>query len=402
MSTSDDNQTPPPDGPPSETPGKAPARHAPPGSAPAPGGAAEKRAKTPSTESAKTTPKPAAKASGGSPEVAYTLSYSPHVRRRVSVRSIMVEVLIALLPATLVGLYQFGAYGLWIIALCVGGCMAVEAACQKLMRQKITVDDGSAAVTGLLLALSMPPRAEWWLCLVGALVAIGLGKQVFGGLGYNPFNPAMLARVALLISFPAQMTHFVTPSRWGLDAVTTATPLNQLQEARIRGLGLGEAAHTDLGAAFWGGIPGSLGETSVVAVLVGGLYLLYRGHIRWDTPAAMLGTVALVSGLFWWHDPTRYMPPQFHLATGGLMLVAFFIATDMVTSPLTPKGRLIFGVGCGLLTIVIRMWGGYAEAVSFAILLMNSAVPIIDRYTAPRLYGARRGRGAGTDGGPRP
>jgi len=194
----------------------------------------------------------------------------------------------------------------------------------------------------------------------------------------------------LLISFPAQMTSFVTPSPWGLDAVTTATPLNLLQEARIRGLGLGEAAHTDLLAAFLGGIPGSLGETSALAVLLGGLYLLWRGHINWDVPVGMLGTMALVSGLFWWHDPAHYMPPAFHLVTGGAMLVAFFMATDMVTSPLTRKGRVIFAVGCGLLTIVIRMWGGYAEAISFAVLLMNAAVPIIDRYTAPRLYGARK------------
>lgn len=329
-------------------------------------------------------------AKSSAPEPAYTLSYSPHVRRRISVQSIMVDVLVALLPATLVGLYQFGWYGLVVILLCVGGCLGVEAVGQKMMGQKVTVSDGSAAVTGLLLALSLPPRAEWWLCAIGALAGIGLGKLVFGGLGYNPFNPAILARVVLLISFPAQMTSFVTPSPWGLDAVTTATPLNLLQEARIRGLGLGEAAHTDLLAAFLGGIPGSLGETSALAVLLGGLYLLWRGHINWDVPVGMLGTMALVSGLFWWHDPAHYMPPAFHLVTGGAMLVAFFMATDMVTSPLTRKGRVIFAVGCGLLTIVIRMWGGYAEAISFAVLLMNAAVPIIDRYTAPRLYGARK------------
>ncbi len=320
----------------------------------------------------------------------FTLSYSPHIRRRISIASIMRDVLIGLAPATLVGIWYFGLPAVFVIFLCVGGCMALEAGIQKSQNSPITISDGSAAVTGLLLAMSMPPRAEWWLCMVGVLVAIGLGKHVFGGLGYNPFNPAILARVVLLISFPAQMTAFYTPSKFGLDAVSAATPLGMLQEARIRSLGLGEAENVDLWAAFIGVIPGSLGETSALALLLGGLFLLVRGHINWDIPASMLGVIALVSGISWWLDPAHYMPPQFHMVTGGAMLVAFFMATDMVTSPLTRNGRLIFGAGCGLITIVIRQWGGYAEAVSFAVLLMNAAVPIIDRYTTPRLYGTGR------------
>ncbi|MFQ5509175.1 MAG: RnfABCDGE type electron transport complex subunit D [Leptospirillia bacterium] len=326
---------------------------------------------------------------------AYTLSYSPHVRKRISVGSIMRDVLFALLPACAVGVYWFGLHALWVLALCVVACLAVEAACQRAMNTRITLGDGSAAVTGLLLGMTMPPQAEWWLCIIGALVAIGLGKHVFGGLGYNPFNPALLGRVVLLISFPAQMTSWYTPSHWGLDAVSTATPLGQLQEARIRGLGLGEAANTDLMAAFLGNIPGSIGETSALAVLLGGLFLLWRRHITWDIPGAMLGAMALVSGISWWLDPSRYMPPTFHLVVGSAMLGAFFMATDMVTSPLTFRGRLIFGFGAGLLTIIIRQWGGYAEAISFGILLMNAAVPIIDRYTVPRLYGTGRASGGG-------
>lgn len=318
---------------------------------------------------------------------AYTLSYSPHVRRRISIASIMRDVCLALLPATLVGIYLFGLPAIWVIFLCVGGCIACEAACQKAMGVPITVGDGSAAVTGLLLALNMPPRAEWWLCLIGAGAAIGLGKHVFGGLGYNPFNPALLGRVLLLISFPAQMTAFYGPAPFGLDAVTTATPLGRLQEARIRGLGLEDVAQVDLWSAFLGNIPGSIGETSTLALLIGGAFLLWRGHITWDIPAGMLGTIALFSGVCWWMDPSRYMSPAFHLVTGGAVLGALFMATDMVTSPLTTRGKLIFGVGCGLLTIIIRQWGGYAEAVSFAILLMNATVPVIDRFTAPRLYG---------------
>lgn len=320
----------------------------------------------------------------------YTLSYSPHVRRSITIAGIMRDVLLALLPATCVGIYLFGLPAVRVLLLCVAGCVATEALCQRLMRTRITVNDGSAAVTGLLLGLTMPPRAEWWLCLVGAVAAIGLGKHVFGGLGYNPFNPALLGRVVLLISFPAQMTVFYTPGGFGLDAVTTATPLGSFQEARIRGLGLGDAADLDLWTAFWGFMPGSIGETSAVALLLGGLYLLWRRHITWDIPTAMLGTMAAVAAVSAWGDPGRYMPATFHLLTGGAMLAAFFMATDMVTSPLTTRGKLIFGIGCGLLTIVIRQWGGYAEAVSFGILLMNAAVPIIDRYTAPRLYGTGR------------
>jgi len=340
--------------------------------------------------------KPAKKKKDVTPPPSYTLSSSPHVRRDISIRSIMRDVLIALVPATLVGVWFFGWHSLVVIALCVGGCLAVEVVSQKLRRQKVTIDDGSAAVTGLLLAMTMPPRAEWWLCMVGALAAIGLAKHAFGGLGYNPFNPALFARVLLLISFPAQMTTFYTPTVFGLDAVTTATPLGMLQEARIRGLGVGEAANTDVWMAFLGYMPGSLGEASTLALLLGGLFLIWRGHVRWDIPVSMLATIALVSGLFWWIDPSRYMSPWFHLCSGGVMLAAWFMATDMVTSPLTTKGKIIFGIGCGLLTVIIRLWGGYAEAVSFGILLMNAGVPIIDRYTMPRLYGTGKAPSKGS------
>jgi len=341
-------------------------------------------------------PKAPAKAKAeGPPAGSYTLSYSPHIRRPVTIRSIMRDVLLALAPATAIGVYLFGLPALRVLVLCVAGCVAMEVACQRFMRTRVTVDDLSAAVTGLLLGLSLPPHAPWWICGVGAVAAIGLGKHVFGGLGYNPFNPAMLGRVVLLISFPAQMTAFYAPSAWGLDAVSTATPLGLLHEARIRGLGLGEAAHTDLGAAFWGVMPGSIGETSAAAILAGGLFLLWRRHITWDIPTGMLGALAGGAAICAWADPGRYIGAPFHLLTGGAMLVAFFIATDMVTSPLTTRGKLVFGAGIGLLTLVIRQWGGYGEAVSFAVLLMNATVPIIDRYTAPRLYGTGRPPGRG-------
>ena len=334
--------------------------------------------------------KPAARKKAEAPAPAYTLSSSPHARRDISIRSIMRDVLLALTPAALCGVYFFGLHALWVLALCVVSCIGLEALIQRFMGTKVTISDGSAAVTGLLVGMTMPPKAEWWLCITGALVAIGLGKHIFGGLGFNPFNPALLARVVLLISFPAQMTAFYSPSFFGLDAVSAATPLSQFHEGRIRGLGIGEAADVSLWSAFFGNIPGSIGETSALALLLGGIFLLLRGHITWDIPVAMLGTVALVSGVCWWIDPVNFVQPTFHLITGGMMLAALFMATDMVTSPLTTKGKLIFGIGCGLITIVIRQWGGYAEAVSFGILLMNAAVPIIDRYTAPRLYGTGR------------
>lgn len=335
--------------------------------------------------------KPTKGASKGPAEApGYTLSYSPHVRRPITIAAIMRDVILALVPATCMGLYLFGLPAARVLLLCTAGAVATEVVCQRLMRVPVTVRDGSAAVTGLLLGLTMPPRAEWWLCIVGAVTAIGLGKHVFGGLGYNPFNPALLGRVVLLISFPAQMTAFYAPRTYGVDAVTTATPLGMLQEARIRGLGLDPVAGLDLWTAFWGVMPGSIGETSAAALLAGGLYLLWRRHITWDIPAGMLGTMAVVATVSAWADPGRYMPAAFHLVTGGAMIAALFMATDMVTSPLTTRGKLIFGVGCGLLTIVIRQWGGYAEAASFAVLLMNAAVPVIDRYTAPRLYGTGR------------
>jgi electron transport complex protein RnfD len=339
-------------------------------------------------------PGPPLKATGAGKRAAvgggYTLSYSPHLRRPITIQSIMRDVLLALLPATAVGVYLFGLPAVKVLVLCTVASVVTEALCQRVMRVPVTIADGSAAVTGLLLGLTMPPRAEWWLCAVGAVAAIGLGKHVFGGLGYNPFNPALLGRVVLLISFPAQMTVFYGPGDRGFDAVTTATPLGLLHEARIRGLAVGDVVHTDLWAAFWGNIPGSIGETSAAAILLGGLFLLWRRHITWDIPTSMLGTIAVISGVCAWLAPERFLSAPFHLLTGGAMLAAFFMATDMVTSPLTTRGKLIFGCGCGLFTIVIRQWGGYAEAVSFAILLMNAAVPIIDRYTAPRLYGTGR------------
>ncbi|MBI5378700.1 MAG: RnfABCDGE type electron transport complex subunit D [Nitrospirae bacterium] len=329
------------------------------------------------------------------PEPKLFVSAWPHVRSEESVPRIMWTVVATLLPATLVSVYFFGWDALYVLLLTTGAALGTEAAIQRLLKQPLTIEDGSATVTGLLLALTLPPGSPWWLGIVGGVIAIALGKQVFGGLGYNPFNPALVGRVFLLIAFPLEMTTWQLPHppMLGVEAVSGATPLGMLQVGRLTGKGIGEAAEVNLWDAFIGHIGGSLGETSALALLLGGAYLLYRHYITWHIPVSMAATVALLSLPFWLWDPTRYASPQFHVFTGGLLIGALFMATDMVTCPTTPKGQLLFGFGCGLFTLLIRMWGGYPEGVSFAILLMNAATPIIDRYIQPARYGAR-GSGA--------
>jgi len=317
------------------------------------------------------------------------LSSSPHISAGETTDQIMRQVIYALLPACAVSVYLFGLPALGVLVLCSAGCVAFEALCQKLLNQPLTIRDGSAALTGLLLALNLPPASPWWLALVGAFVAIVIAKQVYGGLGYNPFNPALVARVVLLISFPVQMTRWTAPAPLGsgLDAVTSATPLGAAKEAVMLHGQLPAELSAGLGRYFLGEMAGSLGEVSALALLLGGLYLLARKIITWHIPASYLGSVVVFSSIFWLVDSSRYPDPLFQLLTGGLLLGAFFMATDMVTSPLTKGGMLIFGVGCGLITVLIRLFGGYPEGVSFAILLMNAATPLIDRYTQPKKFG---------------
>ena len=246
-------------------------------------------------------------------------------------------------------------------------------------------------VTALLLAMNLPASSPSWMVLAGSLVAMVLGKMVFGGLGYNPFNPALVARVFLLVSFPVQMTKWVQPAGpTVIDAATGATPLGALREAISLGHPLGSVEMTPLLDLFIGARGGCLGEVSTVALLLGGLFLLWKGIIRWQIPVGFIATVALITGVVKLVSPETAVSPLYHVMTGGLMLGAFFMATDMVTSPVTRKGMLIFGVGCGLLTAVIRLWGGYPEGVSFAILLMNAATPLIDRFTKPKVFGSAK------------
>ncbi|MDI3548815.1 MAG: H+/Na+-translocating ferredoxin:NAD+ oxidoreductase subunit [Halanaerobiales bacterium] len=290
---------------------------------------------------------------------------SPHVRDDTSVSQIMWSVVFALIPAMLAAVYYFKIQALGIILVSVLGAVITEFLFQKARGKRVTITDGSAVITGILLALTLPPTSPLWMVLVGSMVAIGLGKQVFGGLGYNPFNPALVGRAFLMAAYPVLMTS------WTLDGQTTATPLNLM---KMEGLG------TDYWSLFIGHVGGSLGETSAFALLLGAAYLIYKGYINWRIPAGMLGTVFILT-LILGEDPI------FHLFAGGLILGAFFMATDMVTSPITKRGRWIFGIGAGLIVVIIRLWGGYPEGVMYSILLMNTTVPLLNRYTRPRSLG---------------
>ncbi len=283
------------------------------------------------------------------------------------------------------GVYFFGLSALTIYIVAMLTAIAAEAAMQRMMGQPLNIMDGSALLTGLLLAMNLPPGSPWWLVVVGSAVSIILGKQIFGGLGGNPFNPALVGRVVLLISWPVQMTAWLKPTplfSGAVDAVSSATPLGILKLE-----GAAKAAQFSLGNSFWGFTGGCLGETSVIALLLGGAYLLYKRYITWHIPLSYLATVAIFSWVFWMINPQANVSPAFHLVNGGLMLGAFFMATDYVTTPVTKKGQLVFGIGCGILTMVIRLFGVYPEGVSFAILLMNAATPLIDRYMKPVTFG---------------
>ncbi|NLW17282.1 MAG: RnfABCDGE type electron transport complex subunit D [Firmicutes bacterium] len=292
------------------------------------------------------------------------MTSSPHQHSREDTSRIMLEVLMALAPAATLAVFFFGWRALALMLVAVGVAVATEAVIQKLSGRPITIRDYSAAVTGLLLAFSVPAGLPLWMVAVGSAFAIAIGKHVFGGLGNNPFNPALVGRAVLLASWPAQMTTWVAPFTF----LTTATPL-------------GGGAKPAYGSLFLGAIPGSLGETSALALIIGGLYLLWRGIIDWYIPVGYIGAVAVFTLVFGGD-------PLFHVLAGGLLLGAFFMATDPVTSPMTKRGRLIMGIGCGLITSVIRLWGGYPEGVTYAILIMNALTPLIDRYVRPVRFGA--------------
>jgi len=323
------------------------------------------------------------------------LSAPPYVKTGETNHCLMFDVYIACLPVILASIYFNGPYVILVLFLSVFSAMATEAIIQMLKtpgykfrpflynfltNEKITLADGSALVTGLLLAFNLPPQIPFWIPIVGSSIAIAVGKQIFGGLGYNIFNPALFARAFLLAAWPVHMTHWVTPFDWGhwwgqfspgafsswtIDAVSRATPLTLMKM---------EGTATSYWNLFIGQIGGCTGETSALALLIGAAYLLYKGTITWHIPFCYLGTVAVLATILG-------QDPIFHLFSGGLMLGAFYMATDVVTSPVTKKGRMIFGIGCGVITVMIRMYGAFPEGVSYSILLMNGCTPMLDRYT---------------------
>lgn len=305
------------------------------------------------------------------------VSSSPHLHNGNSVAKAMRDVLIALIPALIASLYFFGWAAAKVIITCILAAVLSEAVAQKIMKREVTIDDGSAVVTGLLLAFCLPSTLPLWMAAIGAVVAIIIGKQMFGGLGNNIFNPALIGRAVLLASWPVAMTSWVAP----LDGVTTATPLGMLKQGVIA------EQLPSLWNLFIGNVGGSLGETSAVALILGGIYLLYKGHIDWRIPFSYLGTVFVFTLIVGFVIGEGLWYPLFHLLSGGLFLGAFFMATDWVTSPITKKGKIIFGIGCGLLTVIIRLMGGYPEGVCYSILLMNMITPLIDRYTKARVFG---------------
>lgn len=327
----------------------------------------------------------------------FTVSGSPHLQGDESTKKIMYGVVYAMIPAMLVSIYYFGFDAIRILLLASVSCLLFEWLIQKyLIKGPVTIMDGSALVTGILLAFNVPSNLPGWMVVLGALVAIGMAKASFGGLGKNIFNPALVARVFLLISFPVQMTSWPKPqeiTEGMADVVTGPTPLAIVKE----GLGAGKTmdqlaselpTHIDY---LVGQMGGSLGEVSALALILGGLFMIWKKIITWEIPVSILVTVFVFSGILWLYDPQYNADPAFHMITGGLMLGAIFMATDMVTSPMTKGGQLVFGFGVGLLTILIRIWGAYPEGVSFAILLMNAAVPLINMGFKPRRFGAKPG-----------
>lgn len=306
----------------------------------------------------------------------FTVSSSPHIRSSANTKTIMRDVLIALAPAMTAGIIFFGLKALYLTVICVVSSILAEWVIEKLTHRQNTIGDLSAAVTGVLIAFNLPASAPWWIAVIGSVFAIAIVKQAFGGIGHNVVNPALAARAFLVASWGARMTGgaFIP----AVDTITSATPLGMLAEGITQNM----PSNLDL---FIGNVYGCIGEVSALALLLGGAYLVYRKVITWKIPTIYIGTVfvlMLIAG----------QDPVFHIFAGGLMLGAIFMATDYTTSPVTPKGQIIYAVGCGVITVVIRLFGSYPEGVSYSILLMNVATPLIERYSRPRVYGIKKKR----------
>lgn len=310
------------------------------------------------------------------------VSSSPHFLKDENVPKIMYAVVLALVPAMAASVYFFGFRVVGLILVSVITCLITEYVIQRIREKPIAMWDGSAIITGILLALTLPPSFPYYGAAIGSAFAIGIGKQLFGGLGYNIFNPALLGRAFLQATYPVLITTWSEPltkaAKAGVDAVSAATPLAIMKfEGKV-------TPHLDL---FFGNVAGSIGETSAIAILIGGLYLRYKGYINWKMPLGYLGAMAFLGGIFWFINPSKYPDPLFHILAGGAMLGAWFMVTDMVTSPVTVLGQWIFAICGGFLAVIIRLLGGLPEGVMYSILLMNAFVPLLNKHTRPKFFG---------------
>lgn len=314
--------------------------------------------------------------------MSFIIAPAPHIKEKFTVPIVMYIVIAALLPATIAGIVFFGLKALALIILCIATAIGTEFVCNKIMKKEQTIADGSAALTGLLLALTISPLMPLFAAFFGTVFAVAIGKQLFGGLGFNIFNPALIGRAFLAATFPVQMTSWVVPFVYrGIEAVSSATPLALMKF---------QHQLTPYGKLFFGNVSGCIGETSALLLIIPGILLAVRGITNWRIPASYLGTTVVLGGLFWIINPAIYPDPVFHLLAGGLMLGAFFMATDLVTSPLTNKGMMIFGAGAGILVVIIRLFSGLPGGVMYSILFMNAFVPLINRYSRPRILGVKQ------------
>jgi electron transport complex protein RnfD len=321
------------------------------------------------------------------------ISPSPHTHSKSTTRNLMFGVVLALMPALFASVYYFGIGAVIVTAASVSSCLVFEYLIQKfILRKPVSITDGSAIVTGLLLAFNLPSNIPVIIIVIGSLVAIGIAKMTFGGLGNNPFNPALVGRVFMLISFPVQMTSWPVPA--GLktgytDAITGATPLAIIKEGIKNGEPLSQLMEKVPATInmFLGNIGGSMGEVAAIALLIGFAYMLIRKIITWHIPVSVIGSIAVFTTILWLFDPEKNADPVFHILAGGVLLGAIFMATDYVTSPMNPKSMIIYGCGIGIITVIIRVWGAYPEGISFAILIMNAFVPLMNLYIKPKRFG---------------
>lgn len=321
------------------------------------------------------------------------VSPSPHAHGKELTQKLMLSVVLALIPAFISSVFYFGIGAIIVTATSVASCLLFEFLIQRFVLKKpISITDGSALVTGILLAFNLPSNIPVLIVVIGSFVSIAVAKMTFGGLGNNPFNPALVGRVFMLISFPVQMTSWPVPKGFGtgyLDAVTGATPLAIIKEGLKNGEPLSQLMDKVPTPAqmFLGNMGGSMGEVAAVALLIGFVYLLFKKVITWQIPVSIIGTMVIFTTILWLVNPEKNADPMFHILAGGVLLGAIFMATDYVTSPMNPKSMIIYGCGIGALTVIIRVWGAYPEGVSFAILIMNAFVPLMNAYIKPKRFG---------------